>query len=530
MRRTLFALAAMLAALATGFQAHAATLCTAGNPNTTTVAESTPTTAFTDNGDGTVTHHLTGLTWKKCAEGLSGEDCLTGSATTFTWADALIQAKNAAGDWRLPNKKELESIVEFCGYNPSINQTLFPNTPASSFWSGSSYVPFPAAAWVVYFNRGITGAGDESGDDYARLVRGGQSFDAFDAQSDTTPDPFTFTDVTGVPLSTVQTSDTITVGGITAPAAISIVGGEYELNSSGTWTSSAGTVANGDTVRVRHTSSGTNSTAVNTTLTIGGVSDTFTSTTLADTIPDSFTFTDLTGVPLSTVQTSDAITVSGIAAPAAITIVGGEYQMNGAGPWTSSPGTVANTNTVQVRHTSSATNSTAVNTTLTIGGVSDTFTSTTLDDTTPDPFTFTDVTGVPRSTVQTSNAITVSGITAPAAISIVGGEYEVNSSGTWSSSSPTTVANGDTVRVRHTSAATYSTAVNTTLTIGGVSDTLYLDHPRPGPHRGLEPGEPDLSPGSVHAPGLREGLEPGERDRPHLPPAGDPFRRCGHGW
>jgi CSLREA domain-containing protein len=93
-------------------------------------------------------------------------------------------------------------------------------------------------------------------------------------------------------------------------------------------------------------------------------------------------------------------------------------------------------------------------------------------DTTPDPFTFTDLTGVPLSTVQTSNAITVSGIAAPAAISIVGGEYELNSSGTWSSSSPTTVANGDTVRVRHTSAATPSTAVDTTLTIGGVSDTF----------------------------------------------------------
>jgi hypothetical protein len=93
-------------------------------------------------------------------------------------------------------------------------------------------------------------------------------------------------------------------------------------------------------------------------------------------------------------------------------------------------------------------------------------------DTTPDAFTFTDLTGVPLSTVQTSNAVTVNGITAPAAISIVGGEYELNSSGTWSSSSPTTVANGDTVRVRHTSAATPSTAVDTTLTIGGVSDTF----------------------------------------------------------
>ncbi|GEM_PF-696937 len=102
-------------------------------------------------------------------------------------------------------------------------------------------------------------------------------------QVDTTPALFAFTDVIGVPLSTVQTSNAITVTGITAPAAISIVGGEYEVNGSGIWRSSASTVSNGDTVRVRHTSAATYSTAVHTTLTIGGVADIFTSTTLADT-------------------------------------------------------------------------------------------------------------------------------------------------------------------------------------------------------------------------------------------------------
>jgi hypothetical protein len=101
----------------------------------------------------------------------------------------------------------------------------------------------------------------------------------FLASADPTPDPFTLTDVTGVPLSTVQTSNAITVSGITAPAAISIVDGAYELNNSGTWSSSAGTVTNGNTVRVRHTSAATSCTAVNTILTIGDVSDTFTSTT-----------------------------------------------------------------------------------------------------------------------------------------------------------------------------------------------------------------------------------------------------------
>ncbi len=187
MRRNLFALVVLLALLATGLEAHAVAVCTAANPNAS-VIESTPTSAFTDNGNGTVTHTLTGLIWKRCAEGQtwSGATC-TGGATTFNWANALIQAKNAsfAGqtDWRLPNLKELESIVESCGYSPSINQTLFPATPASYFWSGSSYVPDPAGAWSVDFSVGDTYAFLKSYAYYARLVRGGQSFDAFDAQA-----------------------------------------------------------------------------------------------------------------------------------------------------------------------------------------------------------------------------------------------------------------------------------------------------------------------------------------------------------
>lgn len=158
MPRNLLALVAILAMLSTAFEAGAA--CTNAN-----VIESTPTSAFKDNGNGTVTHSLTGLMWKQCAEGYGGAGCTTRTGgtygvPTFTWANALIQAKNAnfAGqtDWRLPNKKELESIVEFCGYDPSINTTEFPATPASIFWASSSYVPDPAFAWNVSFKDGST--------------------------------------------------------------------------------------------------------------------------------------------------------------------------------------------------------------------------------------------------------------------------------------------------------------------------------------------------------------------------------------
>jgi hypothetical protein len=99
--------------------------------------------------------------------------------------------------------------------------------------------------------------------------------------SDSEPDAFSFTDQTDVAVSTQITSNTITVAGITSAAAISVTGGEYAING-GSYTSDAGTVENGNTVTVRHTSSGSFSTATNTTLTISEVSDTFTSTTVSD--------------------------------------------------------------------------------------------------------------------------------------------------------------------------------------------------------------------------------------------------------
>ncbi len=111
---------------------------------------------------------------------------------------------------------------------------------------------------------------------------------------------------------------------------------------------------------------------------IGAFSNTVSATTQAvsDTTPDTFTFADQTGVALSTLIVSAPITISGINAPAPISVTGGEYSIDGSA-FTSAAGTVLNSQQVRVRHTSGATNSASVNTTLTIGGVSDTFTSTT---------------------------------------------------------------------------------------------------------------------------------------------------------
>lgn len=98
--------------------------------------------------------------------------------------------------------------------------------------------------------------------------------------ADTTPDAFTFIDQTGVTISMPVMSNTITVTGINTAAAISITGGQYQINS-GAWTATPGTVNNNDTVTVRQTSSPNFSTTTDAVLAIGGVSDTFSVTTLA---------------------------------------------------------------------------------------------------------------------------------------------------------------------------------------------------------------------------------------------------------
>ena len=103
-----------------------------------------------------------------------------------------------------------------------------------------------------------------------------------------------------------------------------------------------------------------------------------------DAVPEAYTFTDQTGAPLSTTVASDEIIVSGVdsAASAPISIAACtsgscEYSVNG-GAWASAAGAVVAGDGVQVRQTSSASYAATTDLTLDIGGVTDTFSVTTL--------------------------------------------------------------------------------------------------------------------------------------------------------
>ncbi|NQT91886.1 MAG: DUF1566 domain-containing protein [Lentisphaerae bacterium] len=135
-------------------------ICVRGNP-------SYGINVFVDNGDDTVTDRATGLMWSQSDSGVG-----------LNWEEALAWAadRNAEGhlghgDWRLPNIKELQSIVDY-GRSPGTTGSasihpLFRSTPITNeegkkdfgyYWSGTTHARYPnrgdTAAYIA-FGRGL---------------------------------------------------------------------------------------------------------------------------------------------------------------------------------------------------------------------------------------------------------------------------------------------------------------------------------------------------------------------------------------
>jgi len=129
-------------------------------------------TRFTNNTDGTITDNATGLMWVQDGTGLG---CNNGS--TLAWAAAITFAEGLdfAGysDWRLPNVKELQSIVDYGTYNPAID-SVFTNTQSDYYWSSTTYAVNTGNAWTVDFDVGHVSYGSKGVGYYVRPVRGGQ--------------------------------------------------------------------------------------------------------------------------------------------------------------------------------------------------------------------------------------------------------------------------------------------------------------------------------------------------------------------
>lgn len=146
--------------------------------------------SYSDNGDGTITDNATGLMWEK----LSHDGSIHEYSTTYTWFTAFttkvatLNSGSFAGytDWRLPNRFELESLVDLGRGNPATDpvfNTACVNsctvlmcscTQTAGHWSATTYENTPTTAWFVSFGDGFIGASAKTSNAFSvRAVRGG---------------------------------------------------------------------------------------------------------------------------------------------------------------------------------------------------------------------------------------------------------------------------------------------------------------------------------------------------------------------
>lgn len=133
----------------------------------------TPSNLSRDKVTEIVTDSTTGLQW---------QDNTVVETTEQNWIEAINYCENTLSlgghnDWRLPNKNELSSIIDYSTQNPSIDGT-FLYAANNYYWSSTSLANpttvYATYAWIVFFDYGYSNNGNKPGSRYVRCVRGGQ--------------------------------------------------------------------------------------------------------------------------------------------------------------------------------------------------------------------------------------------------------------------------------------------------------------------------------------------------------------------
>lgn len=257
--------------------------------------ESTPDSRFLRSepvaGQPVVEDLHTGLVWQGCEAGFSGSDCEFGAADTFDWSAALQHAEGSlwAGlsGWRLPNARELQSLVETACTAPAINTTLFPVDIGADVWSSTGAAQIENSkrekAWRVSFADGTRMTALKLDTMRVRLVRGGHGLDEFDAGADFVPDPIADQLLRGRPLNAIVEFGPLPVSGISTPVGVAVSGPgtAYSVNG-GAFVATPGAVRAGDLVRVRHTSGPTPGAEVDSLLRVGPLQVALRSVTASD--------------------------------------------------------------------------------------------------------------------------------------------------------------------------------------------------------------------------------------------------------
>jgi len=111
--------------------------------------------------DGTVVDNHTGLQWEQ------------GYGSHGNWIQALAYCENLElanySDWRLPNIKELQTIIDSSKLNPSVFLEF--SCQADPYWSSSTYISGVLYAWSVDFDKGRISHQSKNDGAYIRCVR-----------------------------------------------------------------------------------------------------------------------------------------------------------------------------------------------------------------------------------------------------------------------------------------------------------------------------------------------------------------------
>lgn len=144
------------------------------NPNLLTSSSK----EFIIHNNGTATHLESRIMWQQCLAGIStgaGGACSEGDLALLNWQEALqyVQQLNDDGgfagytDWRLPNAKELTSVIEYGCSKPAMNLQVFPNIAETKVWSSTPSVNQASGqflkSWYADYGDSNSGAGSESG-------------------------------------------------------------------------------------------------------------------------------------------------------------------------------------------------------------------------------------------------------------------------------------------------------------------------------------------------------------------------------
>jgi Protein of unknown function (DUF1566) len=123
-----------------------------------------PVPRFTDRGNGTVRDNLTGLIWLKQANCFGPQLWLNAlqAVNTVASPNCGLSDGSVAGDWRLPNIKELQSLIHFGSFSPALSNAAgtgpwtegdaFSGVEHHGYWSSTS--TGAGSAWLVALGSG----------------------------------------------------------------------------------------------------------------------------------------------------------------------------------------------------------------------------------------------------------------------------------------------------------------------------------------------------------------------------------------